>query len=147
MRFPLLKQQSEKDCGPTCLRMICEFHGKIYRIRFANIKYQIDSNGMSLKNMALAAESIGLIAIPAKIDIYTLERSVLPLIVHWKGSHFVVVHKANHKYIWIADPAKGGKKYKKNAFINYWINSNQDKTHVYGTALILKPIKSPRFSK
>jgi hypothetical protein len=30
MKFPHYKQLDSMDCGPTCLRMIAKYYGKIY---------------------------------------------------------------------------------------------------------------------
>lgn len=101
------------DCGPTCLRMVSKFYGKHYTIEFLREKCYIDREGVSLKGISEAAESIGLRTLAAKIplrskdDNSSLSDTPLPAIVHWNQIHFVVVYKITKTKVYISDPASG----------------------------------------
>jgi ATP-binding cassette subfamily B protein len=56
MKFPLYKQLDAMDCGPACLRMISCFYGKKYSLTFFRSLCYQSKDGVSLKNISLAAE-------------------------------------------------------------------------------------------
>jgi ATP-binding cassette, subfamily B, bacterial len=51
-KFPFYKQLDRMDCGPTCLRMIAHYYGKIYAQDFLREKTSIGRNGVSLSGIA-----------------------------------------------------------------------------------------------
>jgi ATP-binding cassette subfamily B protein len=71
-----------------------------------------------------------------------LKEAVLPCIIHWNQSHFVVVYKIKKKrgidHVYIADPSAGKLKYTKEEFCRCWISSVQNGKDV-GVALLLEP--------
>ena len=58
--------------------------------------------------------------------------------VHWNQNHFVVVHKMDKQYAWIADPGKGLIKLNRKEFEKKWISTRQ-KEQELGIALLLEP--------
>lgn len=138
--FPFHRQFDAMDCGPTCLRMIAQFHGKSYSLQYLREKCYLDREGVSLKGISEAAESIGFRSLAVKVpfqqgkDEPSLLTAPLPVIAHWNQNHFVVVFKANRKYIWIADPGAGKFKLERKVFQRHW-HSDGDK----GVLLLLEP--------
>lgn len=138
--FPFYRQMDAMDCGPTCLRMIAQHHGKSYSLQYLREKSYLDREGVSLKGISEAAESIGLRSLAVKIpfengkDEPSLLTAPLPGVAHWNQNHFVVIIKANHKYVWIADPGAGKFKLERKVFERHWI-SDVDK----GILLLLEP--------
>lgn len=138
--FPFYKQLDEMDCGPTCLKMIAEYHGKTYSLQSLREKSYFSRTGVSLKGLIEAAEQIGMRATPIKI-VYQAERAEdphflqvpFPCIVHWNQKHFVVVYKANDKYVWVADPAEGKLKIDSETFKKGWLSDGD-----MGIVLILE---------
>ena len=57
--FPFYNQHDAMDCGPTCLRMIAAFYGRIYSLENLREKSLITSEGTSLLGISEAAENIG----------------------------------------------------------------------------------------
>lgn len=134
------------DCGPTCLRMVAKYFGKSYSLPFLREKCYIDRAGVSLKGISEAAELIGLRSLAVKISLFgkneepALNNAPLPTILHWNQNHFVVLHKMNKKYAWIADPADGKHKIPIALLKKAWL-SDDDK----GVALLLEA--TPEFFK
>ncbi|WAL58763.1 peptidase domain-containing ABC transporter [Thermocoleostomius sinensis] len=110
MRYPLVLQHSEEDCGAACLASIAKHHGRTFllsRIREAIGTGQL---GTTLLGLRRGAESLGLFARSASASpkiLDHLDRIPLPAIIHWRGKHWVVLYgKRGHRYV-VADPAIG----------------------------------------
>ncbi|MFT4032414.1 MAG: cysteine peptidase family C39 domain-containing protein [Siphonobacter sp.] len=58
-KFPFYRQYDQKDCGPTCLRMISKYYGKSYDITYLRELSHLASSGTTLGGLADAAEKIG----------------------------------------------------------------------------------------
>ncbi len=92
--FPFYQQPDAMDCGPTCLRMIAKYYGKSYTVQELRDKSFITREGVSMRGISDAAESIGFKTIGVRIPIKKLiNEAPLPLIAHWKQNHFIVVYK------------------------------------------------------
>ena len=131
------------DCGPTCLRMVAKHYGKSYSLPYLREKSYIDRAGVSLKGVSEAAEHIGLRSLAVKIPYNnkknepSLLEAPLPAILHWNQNHFVVAYKANKNYVWIADPADGKHKLKRDEFEKSWLSDGEQ-----GIALLVEPSNS-----
>lgn len=138
--FPFYRQMDSMDCGPTCLRMIAKHYGQYFSLPFLRNKCYIDREGVSLKGIAEAAETIGFRTMPVKVPFgknakdASLLVAPLPVIAHWKQQHFIVVYKANRRHVWVADPAAGKFKIPRKEFEQHW-TSDQGK----GILLLLEP--------
>jgi Peptidase C39 family/HlyD family secretion protein len=75
-KFPFYKQLDTMDCGPTCLRMIAHFYGKIYSQDFLREKASINRNGVSIAGIAEAAELIGLQSLSVAANFETLAQDI-----------------------------------------------------------------------
>ncbi len=142
--FPYYKQLDAMDCGPSALRMVAKYYGKSFSLAFLREKCYIDKEGVSLKGISEAAESIGFRTLAVQIPygnsdkVPCLLSAPLPCIVHWNQNHFLVVFKINKKFVWIADPASGKYKLNRKEFEQHWLSRG-----VLGIALLLAP--SPVF--
>lgn len=38
-RFPYFYQYDTMDCGPTCIRMIAKYYGRIYTLQYLSLHY------------------------------------------------------------------------------------------------------------
>ena len=92
--FPFHKQLDAMDCGPTCLRMVAEHHGKKYSLQNLRSKSFITRAGVSMLGISDAAEAIGFRTMGVKASLHKLqEEDPTPFIAHWGQNHFVVVYK------------------------------------------------------
>jgi subfamily B ATP-binding cassette protein HlyB/CyaB len=119
-RFPVRIQQSEMDCGPTCLSMIAEHYGKRLSIHRLRELAQVGLEGSTLFNLCKTAESIGFQAEAVRSSLKGLTEQTLPAIAHWKGNHYVVVVKVDERYVTVADPAVGLLTYSHDDFLKGW---------------------------
>ncbi len=147
MSFPFYKQYDAMDCGPTCLRMIAKYYGRETDIGELRSLSQISKDGVSLLGLGEAAEALGYKILFAKVSFEQLDNDVLlPCVLHWSQSHFVVLPPQNYNKnrksgkILIADPRVGLVKIDKETFIENW-----QKNEPTGIVLILEP--TPAFFK
>jgi ATP-binding cassette subfamily B protein len=125
--FPFYKQLDAMDCGPSCLRMIAKFYGKSYSLQTLREKSYLSRDGVSMMGISEAAESIGFRTMGVSLTPEKLfSTAPLPLVVHWKQNHFVVVYKVARDTVFVADPAFGLVKYTKAEFLKNWISVQQD---------------------
>jgi ATP-binding cassette subfamily B protein len=107
-KFPFYPQMDSMDCGPACLQMVLQHHGRYFPLPWLRSISFISREGVSLKGIGKAAERTGLRSMAVKIpfaggsDAPCLLNAPFPLVAHWNQNHFIVVHKANKKYVWIA---------------------------------------------
>ncbi|MEO0777615.1 MAG: peptidase domain-containing ABC transporter, partial [Bacteroidota bacterium] len=66
-----------------------------------------------------------------------IEDIPLPCIAHWRQNHFIVVTKATKKHVWVADPAAGKFRLRKEEFLDGWA-SHQDEGEELGILLLLE---------
>ncbi|WP_348824366.1 peptidase domain-containing ABC transporter [Flavobacterium aestuarii] len=144
--FPFYKQPDSKDCGPTCLRIVAKYYGKVIELQQIRNLSETTREGSSLLGLSYAAEALGFRTIGIKINYETLQNeSPLPCIIHWNNQHFVVVYKIKKNIIYISDPSHGLITYSKEDFIKFWIGKNAHEKTEEGIALLLEP--TPEFHK
>lgn len=141
-KFPFYRQLDNKDCGPTCLRMIAKYHGKTFSREFLRDKAGITRIGVNMGGIADAAEYIEMRTLGMRISIESLVKEApTPFIVPWRQKHFVVVYKTSPTKIYVADPAKGLLSYTHENFQKAWTNTDDQN----GFVLLLEP--NSKFNK
>lgn len=58
--FPFFHQYDAMDCGPTCLKMIAQYHGRNFSLERLRELCCISKEGVSMLGISMAAENIGL---------------------------------------------------------------------------------------
>lgn len=147
-RFELIRQFDQMDCGPSCLAMVAAYYGETPDLIRIRENTYLSRNGVSLRSIAKAAESMGLTTMGGNITFETLaEKARLPCIIHWNQGHFVVVYKIKKnknkkRYtIFVADPAKDLMVYTEEEFCKYWI-STKSTGEEKGIVLLLQPTEN-----
>lgn len=131
------------DCGPTCLRMISKYYGKIFTLNELRNKAYITREGVSMLGISDAAEAIGFHTLGVKLTFdQLLTEAQLPCIVHWNQSHFVVVYAVKRNKICIADPASSLLTYNRPDFEKCWLTITETNGSKAGLALLLEPTPS-----
>lgn len=120
LRFPVLLQQSEMDCGAASLAMICSYYHLKISINRLREMANVTREGATLHSLAEAAESLGFKAKGIRADYDLLKSSALPAIAHWEGYHYIVVYRASENEVTVGDPATGLKRIKKEDFQKGW---------------------------
>jgi len=127
------------DCGPTCLRMIAKHYGRSYTLQSLRERSFITREGVSMLGISDAAESIGFRTSGVRITTEQLKKeAVLPCILHWNQSHFVVLYKIKGDKFYIADPASKKVVFNEDEFKSCWLSTKSDGIDT-GTALLLEP--------
>lgn len=110
MKYPLVLQHSEEDCGAACLASIASYHGRtlsLTRTREAVGTGQLGTTLLGLRRGAIALGFQGRSAVASPELLERVQNLPLPAILHWRGKHWVVLYgKRGNRYV-IADPALG----------------------------------------
>ena len=94
------------------------------------------NEGVSFLGLTRACEKIGLRTLASEAGMQEMkEIIILPCIVHWNESHFVVVYRVSRKYVFVSDPAKGLLKYDFESFKKGWCTRPNEK----GAFLAVEP--------
>lgn len=121
VEFPGHRQLDQMDCGPTCLKIITDYFGRDFHLDYLREISFLQKGGASLAGLSQALTSLGIESVGIKADLNELVEEVpLPAIAHWEGNHFLVVYKANRKFIFVSDPALGKIKYTHKEFAERW---------------------------
>lgn len=142
-KFTNYRQADNKDCGPTCLKIIAKHYGKTIQIQELRDSSETTREGSNLLFLSDAAEKIGFRTLGVKLDLKRLEEAPLPCILHWNQNHYVVIYKIKKGTYYISDPAFGLIEYNKEDFIKFWIGNNADESTQEGIALLIEA--TPKF--
>jgi ATP-binding cassette subfamily B protein len=131
--FPCIRQHNEEDCGAACLATVCARHRA--RVPLGWIRHLVGTSreGTTLLGLKRGAEKLGFHAQAAKADasvLNDLQSLPLPLICHWQGCHWVVLHGVRGDQLLVADPAVGLRQLTREQFLAGWVN---------GVVLLLEP--------
>jgi ATP-binding cassette subfamily B protein len=136
--FPSYKQPDQRDCGPTCLKIIAEYYRKTIPLAKIRSLSETSRQGSSLLYLSNAAEKIGFKTIGVRISYQDLTKNVpLPCVLHWEDNHYIVVYKVRKDKVCLSDPARGLIVIRKPDFLRGWIGENADNQE--GIALLLEP--------
>lgn len=119
-KFPWLKQHDETDCGAACLTMISKYYGLQLSMGQVREMANVSTAGATMAAVCRAAENLGYRARGLKSTLPALKQLKFPMIVHWQGFHYIVLYRMNSKYVWVADPDLGIKKYTHAFFKENW---------------------------
>jgi ATP-binding cassette subfamily B protein len=86
-------QPDDKDCGPTCLKIVAKNYGKTIAIQELRKLTETTRAGSSLLGLSDAAEKLGFRSLGVKISLEKLLEAPLPCILHWNKNHYVVLYK------------------------------------------------------
>jgi len=142
-KFAHYIQADNKDCGPTCLKIIAKYYGKTINIQELRDISETTREGSNLLFLSDAAEKIGFRTLGVKLSLERLEEAPLPCILHWNKNHYVVLYKIRKGIYYISDPAFGLIGYNKEDFLKFWIGNNADDETKEGIALLIEA--TPKF--
>ncbi len=112
-KVPAIIQLENLECGAACLAMILAYYGKWVTMEQAREACAVSKDGVSARNIFLAAESYGLVPEAFKMEPETLvKEGKFPCIIHWSMNHFVVLkgfkrNLSGNRTAEINDPARG----------------------------------------
>ena len=138
-KFPFYKQSDQKDCGPTCIKIIAKYYGKIISIKELRYLSETTRSGSSLTGLSNAVKKVGFKSLGVKISLEKLKEAPLPCILHWNKNHYVVLYKNKKEKYYISDPAYGRLEYNQDEFLKNWIGNNAHSNTIEGVCLLLEP--------
>ena len=125
MRYPIVLQHSEEDCGAACIATVAKHYGRTFAIGRVREAVGTGARGTTLLGLNRGAEALGFNARQVKATaelIDQLHKAPLPAIIHWKGYHWVVLYGQKRKKYVIADPAAGIRHLSRQELIAGWGN-------------------------
>lgn len=141
--FPVYYQHDAMDCGPACLKMVAKHYGRNFSLQYFRDKAFITREGVSLLGISDAAEGTGFRTMGVSVSFEKLaSEAPLPVIVHWKQNHFIVVYNIKKNKVYVSDPAFGLIRYTREEFMAGWISEKSGEEQK-GLALLLQP--TPEF--
>ncbi|MBD2209634.1 peptidase domain-containing ABC transporter [Nostoc linckia FACHB-104] len=125
MKYKIILQHSEEDCGAACIATVAKHYGRTIAIACVREAVGTGQLGTTLVGLRRGAESLGfnarqVRATPELID--KLHEAPLPAIIHWKGYHWVVLYGQKGKKYVIADPGFGIRYLNREELIAGWAN-------------------------
>jgi len=134
-KYPFHKQLDSMDCGPACLKMILEYHGKKLPISVLRDLCNMSRLGVNIGDIIHAANETGLQAVAFKTTArYLSENQPFPCIVHWRQNHFVVLYKFENGNCTIGDPGHGIIELPEDEFVKGWADESAK-----GVAILMEP--------
>jgi ABC-type bacteriocin/lantibiotic exporter with double-glycine peptidase domain len=131
--YPCVRQFDEEDCGAACLATVAKAHGITLSQGLIRDAVGTTSNGTTLLGLRRGAEQLGFTARAARAPerfLDALQEVPLPLVCHWDGQHWVVLHRLVDDEVLIADPAVGLRRLSRERFLQHWND---------GVVLLLEP--------
>ncbi len=104
---PFVAQLTPTDCGVACLGAVLAYFGKDVSVNTVRSRLGGGRNGVSARQLAVAAREFGLRARGVRITPEQLGFLPSGSILHWELNHFVVFERRTRKGIEIMDPALG----------------------------------------
>jgi ATP-binding cassette subfamily C protein len=132
MKYPIVQQHSQEDCGAACLATIAKHYGRIFSINHIREAVGTGQLGTTMLGLKQGAEALSFYSRGVKAALEIVDRGELPLpaIINWKGYHWVVLYgKRGRKYV-IADPGVGIRYLSRKELTKGWSN---------GFMLLLEP--------
>jgi ABC-type bacteriocin/lantibiotic exporter with double-glycine peptidase domain len=132
-RYACVEQLSEEDCGAACVATVAQQHG--VRLPLGRVRTLVGTGatGTTLLGLRRGAEALGFQArmVRARPELLDqLDCVSLPLILHWQGDHWVVLHGKRRGRFVVADPAVGLRLLSREELLAGWRN---------GVVLLLEP--------
>jgi ABC-type bacteriocin/lantibiotic exporter with double-glycine peptidase domain len=90
MKYPIVLQHSEEDCGAACIATVAKNYGRTFAIARIREAVGTGARGTTLLGLNRGADALGFHTRQVKADndfIDRLEQSPLPVIIHWRGTH------------------------------------------------------------
>jgi len=109
-RVSVYRQLEANDCGVACIQMIAHYYGRKYSLKIIKGFCDITRMGLSVKDVVMCCEKIGMKAYPVNLQQADFFRMPLPAILYYKRGHFVVLEKIKRgkkDLFYLIDPDEG----------------------------------------
>ena len=109
MRVPWLPTALNYDCGPACLAMVLNYHGRESSVDDIRERLGTSRDGTTGYELVRVARELGMEARGVKAqDLVALKNVPLPAIAHYTQGHFVVLERVRPaRSVRVVDPMRG----------------------------------------
>jgi ATP-binding cassette subfamily C protein len=124
MKYQLVQQHSEEDCGAACLASVAKHYSRIFTISRCREAVGTGQRGTTLLGLKQGAASLGFNARGVKVPLEAIQKESMPLpaIIHWYGHHWVVLYGLRGKQYVIADPGVGIRYLDTKSLTDAWLD-------------------------
>ncbi|MDZ8089256.1 MAG: peptidase domain-containing ABC transporter [Nostoc sp. DedQUE12b] len=123
MKYQVVTQHSEEDCGAACLASIAKHYRRNFTLNRIREAVGTGQLGTTLLGLRRGAEALGFNARSVRASNEILDRmnqAPLPAIIHWRGTHWVVLYGQKGKKYIVADPAVNIRYVSKKELMEGW---------------------------
>lgn len=106
-RVPEIRQMDNTECGAACLVMMLNYFGRPTRLAETRAYCGPGRDGISALTIVNAARVYGLRSHAISVNNSDMLVMPLPVIVHWRFNHFVIVERWTARQVHIIDPTRG----------------------------------------
>jgi ATP-binding cassette, subfamily B, bacterial len=132
-RVSVIRQRGKDDCGLACLAMLLGARGRPTELGELLSEHPPKPGGVSAADLATLAARRGYrMAAFALAQPQALPSLPLPVIIHWAGTHFLIVERWAPWGAVVVDPAQGRRALPPAAFDTYFS----------GIVLTLEPVRA-----
>ncbi|MBN3958229.1 peptidase domain-containing ABC transporter [Nostoc sp. NMS8] len=123
MKYQVVAQHSEEDCGAACLASIAKHYQRNFTLNHIREAVGTGQLGTTLLGLRRGAEALGFNARSVRASNEILDQmnqAPLPAIIHWRGTHWVVLYGQKGKKYIVADPAFNIRYVSKKELMEAW---------------------------
>jgi ATP-binding cassette subfamily B protein RaxB len=106
-RAATVLQSAAGECGPACVASVAAAHGLQVDLAILRQRLGWSVAGGRLADLLRLCNTMGLLARALRVEVRELRQLRLPLILHWRFEHFVVLQSIGVRHVRIMDPALG----------------------------------------
>ena len=107
VKTPTVLQMQVTECGAASLGMVLAHHGRWVPLDELRERSGASRDGTTLSDLVKTAESFGMVGKGYLRSARLLPELGYPLILLWKGHHFLVLEGMDDEHAWLNDPASG----------------------------------------
>src|SRR5262249_17201723 len=107
VKTPTVLQMQVTECGAASLAMVLAYYGRWVSLEELRERCGASRDGTTASDLLKAAAAYGLTGKGYYRRRGLLENLTYPLVLLWRGNHFLVPEGLDDRYAWLNDPASG----------------------------------------
>ncbi|MEB6613503.1 peptidase domain-containing ABC transporter [Staphylococcus pasteuri] len=115
-KIPFIEQMNQTECGLACIAMLSSYYKKNVPLHELRDIAGNSRDGNTLYDLYKLAQHLDFEVKCFQSESRNLKLFKQPLLLHWEGSHFVVLEKVKNNKFYIVDPSNGRSKITKKDF-------------------------------